>query len=835
MTCCLLFSTLATPYTLGTADGFGYKQLTIALGTFVDGSDLKPTLLSGTQTDTSTVWSPTPILQSIVGGIPATGGQLTIKGKFLMPTTNAMVIFKANAGQTVKFTNVTATVGSECYVNVDNQYCGSNVAVQLRMRNQPADKSGTFSYQQPTLSNVTVSPGSFILTGTGFCPVYTYLKAYVDGIDTAVLPDRFTQTYAQLSFNPNITSGTHTVAINALGNMIAVNKTITITPVLRSVTSVNTQGGLVTLSGVFFCLTANDGTKLPVKVMVADVECTGAVNADSDPNKIVCKLPAGGGSNKPVKVTISGQTTQESINFEYGVPSLNRYTIASGVAQLFGYSFGDTSITTVTFGMTTIKPTKVEVTADGTEAITFDIPKNIRNAFLFVTVNNLNSNRVWFNLVPVLSNISSAHTQGSTITISGDYLFLTDFNTTKLSSTITIGKSDCKNAKELVASSSLSCDMPPGIGQSTGVVTINNQTSNSVSFKYFSPSISQIYQSNNIGHIIGTDFAPTELVNSTAIYLANYTVSDITNITVANYSHITFKIPDSISLGMNNLNISVGSLSSQPNTSITITPTVSKVTNIGVGGGEIHFNGHFLNFFNHTTADISVLPYNITVGPYACGNITSLNSTLFSCQMPSGVGAHHLVTITINNYTTSANDTPTYFNYTSPTISSVSVVTEQGGMVTIFGTNLNTPMTVMFYNSVECQSPSVIPKTNYTQVQCLLPKWTDDSDPPESPQPFVITVGNQKADTLYQYNLDAYHAAKDEKARKARLKWLIPAIVVPVVVGSAAIIGITLILVKKHRENKALKKMFRKFRLVSKDWLLKEIDQSRLLLLVEKK
>ncbi|KAF2069499.1 hypothetical protein CYY_009177, partial [Polysphondylium violaceum] len=144
------------------------------------------------------------------------------------------------------------------------------------------------------------------------------------------------------------------------------------------------------------------------------------------------------------------------------------------------------------------------------------------------------------------------------------------------------------------------------------------------------------------------------------------------------------------------------------------------------------------------------------------------------------------------------------FSFDAPKIESyISYLIGNGSIVTVFGMNYHNPVLVTI-GGVECHFPN---STDSNTTTCFLPKFDSDFETPEDGNLTIhILVGGQTTESdIFVFN----EAQRNDPPPASKMKWLIPAIVIPCFLALLCAVAVTIILVKRHKKMKALRKMFK--------------------------
>ncbi|EGG15284.1 immunoglobulin E-set domain-containing protein [Cavenderia fasciculata] len=663
----------------------------------------------------------------------------------------------------------------------------------------------TLSFIPPTIKNVTVDATKTTLTGISFGgdSLKSKLKLTFDVEDVAAKITSVTTDTIVLTNPSNIlTAGARKFNIDLDSNP-GTPYTYTLNPVVSTVSSVPTGGGLITISGKYLALTRGDGKATVSNIQVGTKVCTAPTNlADG---RISCTIESGSGGGHAVKVTIDGAVSQEAVTFSYGRPQMTSYLQGGLAMTVTGTSLGSVATTKIFINGLATAVTISSAKADGSE-LTFTLPLETRNGYFTIQVGDLVSNQNEFTLAPVLTSVTKSDTPGSAVTIVGNFLMPQDFGSKEVSpQRIQIDTLiNCKDP--IFAQNQTICKAPEGAGQNYNLtVSFGTRTSNPVPFSYNPPKLVDYYQIHNTIYLKGSNFGKFGSAQQVKVQDEDVTHTTTQNVATP-HSDTSFLLFANSS--DSKLTIVVQGQESNE-LSIAVRPSIESITPVPTKGGLVTVKGYFIAANNPSVVSFTVINGVTCTGiiPFK-DNVTQ--QTGFTCEASNGFGIENTATLVISNITTPVNDPLVNITYIAPTITSVSNTTEEGGSVTIVGDNYH-PSSILVKIGVQtCQSPQV---SEYNTVVCQLDKWDFDAlgEIPNTRQNVTITVGNQIVNNeLFSYDLEALYERRREEEKKKKLKWLIPAIVVPCVVGVALIVAVSIILVKKHNKNQELKKMFGK-------------------------
>ncbi|GAM18478.1 hypothetical protein SAMD00019534_016530 [Acytostelium subglobosum LB1] len=758
-------------------------------------------------------WTPAGVITS-VNSIPTSGGDITFSGKFFFAADDGLSPQFTLGGNNVPIGSNPMTIdpaGRFITFAMQDSYSGINLDVSIlisgnKLQNSPS-YNGKFSYTAPSISNVSLVSNVYIVDGASFGKVFNKVSAYLNGVQVGVdITGTLNHTNLKIPLtNAMMCPGPQTFHLIVDSAVQVTNYTRNLVPIINLVSSVPSAGGVLTVSGNYLSLTNIDGSSATASVDVGGIACTEPSNPAGDIGQIACNMPAGSGTNKLVRVTINNINSQEVVKFSYGAPQINKVQQDGPVITLTGYSFGDIT-TLVVFGDGT-KASPSFVDANG-QTLVFTTPNTTRNGKMYIQVGNQQSPTVSLKLTPIFHSVTMSPTNGSTIAMHGQFLSTFDSLNNALPININISKLVCITPRNLDNDYTvLYCDIQAGAGANyPAAITIDGRTTKeAVNFSYIAPNITDYSQVGTFAYFTGTNLGPSQASLQVKFGGAKYKA-----LTLSNNSNITIEYNEETQVGPYNVSFVVGNQETAP-LSITIAPSIVSISSVPTSGGVAQIRGGML-YFHRTNeqGNVTTLPSNITIGTFTCIEWDSVNGSVINCKIPPGVGTNYLVSISIDNISTPASNAPVYFNYLPPVIEDVPLrCTQDGGPVSITGYSFGLPLSVSI-GGVDCSSPEL--SSDNLTITCTMPAWDfSKSDVPDGVLDVAVTVDTQTTTkNIFSYDLVALRDKQATDARNARLKWLIPAIVVPTVVVIVVGSVVASIFIKKHMKEKELRKMFKK-------------------------
>ncbi|KAF2070745.1 hypothetical protein CYY_007944 [Polysphondylium violaceum] len=641
-------------------------------------------------------------------------------------------------------------------------------------------KTMSINFAAPTIASHTMdADGKFSVVGDNFFNNASVIAITVDGkalvdVNGAIVSADF----QKLVFSyPTNTTSSHKIEVTVDGIKSAAPYDLVIKPIVTGISSVPNKGGKVTVTGKYLNAVKEDGTPSVVKVTVGTTECAKPVNPQEGVfTHLVCDMPAGNDDNLDVFVEIDSiKSDAATVKFSYGFPTISSIKQIGNLFVVTGSCLGEVSTSEVIVnGAAGIKSSAIS--NDETQ-LNVTLPASTVNGKLQVKISATKTSIASiFKITPIIKSISKAATRGSTIVIVGEFLDPTKaslkdkdnqgFNCTGFTQTANATKG-----------TSVSCYAPPGVGANhTVILSIDGMTAPGV-FSYIPPKIDTVEQDFGYGIIKGSNFGRG--VSDVKITFFN---TQVVPATVDDQDYIKFHIPETANPG--SISISVGS---QPSNILNfpLKTVISGHDPISTAGGNLAIRGNFFNATGVTT---------IKVGEIECTEPTvSDDRTLLSCNLPAGSGKNSNIVVS-NQGVEVSNPNQILFSYAPPSINSVSEINKDGGVLTIDGYSFNNPLSVSVGQFI-CENPAV---ENYNRITCNLAKITDEY---ENDTEYDLVVGVNGSSASSKVTVKGVPSDKDN-----RIRWLVPAIVIPCFFGLVTIVLVTLFLVKRHKNKQGGKK-----------------------------
>lgn len=354
---------------------------------------------------------------------------------------------------------------------------GTNQLVTLTVDGRSTTASQTYSYAAPTLTSLTPTSGptaggiTLTLSGSSFGASGATVQ--VGGAACPVTAQTQTSLECTLPEGQGV-SRPVVVTVDGQSSNGAVRFNYA-APVLTQVspTTGPTSGGTpLTLTGSNFGISG-------AQVTVDGASC--AVQSQSH-GQITCSSPAGSGTNRPVIVTVAGQSSNTGL-FTYAAPSLSQLQPSTGptaggfTLTLTGQNFGSSG--QVDFGST---PCPVSSWSDS--QVTCTAPEGLgENIPVKVLVGGQSSNAMSFSYdAPTLVGVTPSVgplAGGASLTLSGSSFGAQG-------ATVALSGVDCPVTAQL--HTQLECTLPAGAGPNKQLVVTaaDGRPSNALSFSYAS-------------------------------------------------------------------------------------------------------------------------------------------------------------------------------------------------------------------------------------------------------------------------------------------------------------------------------------------------------------
>eukprot|EP01132_Coremiostelium_polycephalum_P005182 gene5182-6450_t len=742
------------------------------------------------------------ILTNSLTKVPTQGGVSTMNGFFFL--NNPQQIFVTTNGVKVNSTSVAVTQNNNAITFPVAEGTGK-IDVNVIYKNRNTRASST--YENPTLTSYTNNFTVLAITGKNFgnkIPVFQIRYG-----DSVVPSDNILSlSHNLVELNCSYIKSSISLIVNVTVDGLVSDKTLTVNfkPKITSITSVPNKGGSVTIKGSYLNAKHDDGTPTTVDIKIGTYKCTGASNlVEGDYTALVCTMPEGTGDQLAISVSIdsiASDPAATTVTFSYAYPHIKEIKQSGNVLTLIGESLGSTTSSVVNFNGLQFKPDSVQTVEDHDE-LKLTLHDDCRNGDLKMIVNGIKGSNVFkLELVPVIDSIGKTSTKGGIITITGKFLNTKDINLAQLSAKLSANDPtplECTNLVEFnpPTGTSLQCQIPQGAGKDFQMVlTIGEKSSTPIGFSYTAPSVSKYEQEFGTLYIRGDNFGPS--VDNVLVKFQN---EDLKPKTLTDHNLIEFIVPPLAKFN-GDLVVQVSGQNSNPQP-VTLSAVVSQVNNkLSTAGGNLTLLGNFLDIGGENRS------IHISFDQFECTNPIQevANNSAIYCTLASGSGVNHKLNFTIDGAPV-LNPNILSFSYNPPRVDSATPSDPKDRQViSISGDSFHMPIEVLIGDR-ECQYPNV---TDFNMITCSLPAWDSNMDDIPEDSVFVnVTVDGQTGSSpVFQYNLTQVY--EDRKAAQAsRIKWLVPAILIPSLFGVACILGVSIILYKRHKRMKNLQKIFK--------------------------
>ncbi|EFA82359.1 IPT/TIG domain-containing protein [Heterostelium album PN500] len=417
-------------------------------------------------------------------------------------------------------------------------------------------------------------------------------------------------------------------------------------------------------------------------------------------------------------------------------------------------------------------------------------------------------------IVPIITKTTSTSSDlGGPVTISGDLFNSVNSFGFKTIKSIQIGSQSCLNPVDLfVNSGSFICQLGPiskmsNIEQFTNIpilVTIDGATSinSNIIFNYDAPSISNIYQNGSKIYFEGELLGYSSQISKTLIFVSNTTminnsfvpsqidiVPPETNTSSVKREWIVqLLIPNNFKSGLYNFFISNhnNQLKSKT-TQLEIKPDIGEISTPQTKGDTLTILGAL--FGNPISIKFTNRPdIKNTSNPIL------IDSSTIIVNISAGSGQNIGLQLNVNGVITSKS-----FRYHQPTIKSVTPITTLGGVITITGSNYDiNNTTVSISNSIRCSNTTIV---NDTTIYCHVK--LNDTDTLNVGENLNVTI-NVNTQIVYSSTLNITSITGGKETN-------ILSIVLPISIFTCLFILITISIItvkyiKKQRQSKAIKK-----------------------------
>ncbi|KAF2069500.1 hypothetical protein CYY_009178 [Polysphondylium violaceum] len=561
-------------------------------------------------------------------------------------------------------------------------------------------------------------------------------------------------------------------------------------PTLTNISSVSNKGGVVTIVGAKLNTKRLNGDPAIIKVIVDGKPCTDIENPIPDDfTQITCKSPGGIRDGLNVLVEIDSIKSLNSVKLNFLPPVIYSVNQDFNVFTIIGDSLGLVNESKVIVNGIEFK--NIDRINASMEELIIKLPTTIQDGTMQIVWGTKKSPDFSFELRPVLSNITRSLTTGSRVSITGYYLYTHKRNSSvpfemSLNATDIPGFSCSDFTAANNNGTGLTCITQPGVGINHKVTLTIGKLFNSYSlFSYQGPTLESAGQDVTDGVIKGTNFGyNTEFIS------INFIGKTFPATFVSGHNLIKFTLPPNAVPGP--LTVNVSGQVSLP-VKINLTPVISETKGVSTKGGKLIIQGLF--FQNPAS-------YKVIIEGKECFNasVSNQENSEIECTLQSGTGANKNVSVSMNGKEI-ANPRRLSISYDKPTINNSTTVTENGGNITIYGSNFGTPVSVTVGDR-ECHNPQV---ENYSVIVCTLDPYDSIESVPRDKNNITVTVDQQTGSYhSFIYDVPPLEEAGESYSNESddRSKWLIPAILIPCVFFIGTVVIVTFIILKKHQQIK---------------------------------
>ncbi|QDK77941.1 T9SS type A sorting domain-containing protein [Spirosoma sp. KCTC 42546] len=468
------------------------------------------------------------------------------------------------------------------------------------------------------------------------------------------------------------------------------------------------------------------GTSFGTSGFVTIGGITAPVTGSYSHTAVVVNLPAGQGTNLPVQMTVSGQSSTSSVTFNYDAPALISVSPATGTSgntvELIGTSLGAS-------GTVTVGGVSATVVSGGWghTHVSFLLPsgQGTNQPVVVTRTDGQVSNSLLFSYNPptitVITPASGPTTGGITLTLMG-----TNFGVQ--SASVSIGGQAASVSAQ--SSTQLVVTSPAGqAGAQPVVVTVGGQVSNSVSFSYVAvaPTLTSLIPNH------GSTSGGTSLTLTGTNLGSNsqVSISGVTAPVTASYSTTAVVVISPAGQGLDQTVVltSGGQFSNSLSFDYDA-PTITSITpNHGStsGGTSLTLVGTSFGFTG-----------SVTIG----GNVATTSArshTSIVVTLPAGQGTNLPVFITVAGQASSSS---VFFNYHAPMLTAISPIngpTSGSSVISLSGTNLGRSGVVTIGGVT---ATAIAGKWTDTGIECILPAGMGTN------LPVVVTVAGQVSNSL---------------------------------------------------------------------------------------
>ncbi|EGG20278.1 hypothetical protein DFA_07401 [Cavenderia fasciculata] len=520
----------------------------------------------------------------------------------------------------------------------------------------------TSSYASPIITGVTTTNTSISLVGKNFGNALAYIL--IPGLPfpgTFITIPKVPANDQSVIFDLKELPLNGPVTLSVSGQVSNPYKAV-YRPNVLSMTEVPTVGGSsITIMGTALNTIDSTGAALTTSVTIEGVDCPITDTYYSTTNTFyVCTAPAGTGY-KMATVFVDGQTAQFDYKYQSPIVTSIEQSSDGDCFYIRGSNFGPSSslasvsLAGVTYSALATNDTTITITQDAAT----------KNGAVFVTVDTLVSNTIYLSLTPSIVSVTSASTQGGSVTITGNFVQGVRSNGTSATTQISIGGNPAAFVNSFYNGTTVSymvVTAPIGVGKDLPInVTIDNISSATVNlFAYSPPTVSSYYQgADNCVTVSGNNFGPD--IESISFLVNGQSEPAVALVT----PHIKASFLAVPSLKNGIVSIVAGGQEAIQSIPLLMTPVIASYIGLSLTGGSITILGQYLNNVDYLGAALDV---GVTIGNLPCTNPTTTGTTL-TCLAPGGLGGNVdiVVTIATKSATSAATFPAPVINTMSPT------------------------------------------------------------------------------------------------------------------------------------------------------------------------
>jgi hypothetical protein len=462
---------------------------------------------------------------------------------------------------------------------------------------------------------------------------------------------------------------------------------------------------------------------------------------------IICTTRAGSGVSNLVTVTVTSQTSAQSVIFTYYAPTLTQVIPANGPTDggttiaLIGTGFAST-------GIVVVGGTVVSTTPTNSTYTTFILPSGQGITSLYISIDSQASANLAFTYDgPFITSVSPAN--GPT---EGPVTLIIDGKSFGSGVVISVGGLTCVATVASQTGTHRECTVPLGDGWNQTIsMAVGTQVSNPKYYNYnipridtISPSATGVTAGGNIITIYGSSFG-----RSGTVYLGAYQC--VTNVAGTSWSHTQIACQISAGEGANlQIVITVNGQTNVAGTTFSYgAPTITSIAPANgptVGGTTLLVRG--------TNFGITA---NVTIAERTCTVIVGGQShTQFECLSPVGQGKNQVVVAKVGGQVSGSS----VFSYNAPTITSITPATGPtigGTLITLTGTNFGLGWNLGVTLGATAATTVNVAGTSQTQIIYTLPAGTGTG------LSTTVTIAGQTF--TYASTLFAYQAPTITKAQ----------------------------------------------------------------------